>query len=165
MSSVDFWLKVDGVEGESKDSKLDKAFSILGWSWGEKNLGSWDSNSGGGSGKVKMEDFEFKMPFNKAAPKLFVMCASGEHIKSAELVCRKSGGGQQEFLNIKFSDLMISSFEAVAGENGQEANVIPEVKVTINFAKIEINYQEQNADGSVGATTTAGYDLKKNAKA
>lgn len=160
MSSVDFWLTVDGVEGESKDSKLSNAFPLQSWSWGESNSGSWDVNGGGGSGKVKMKDFNFSMNFNKAAPKLFSMCASGEHIPNAKLTCRKAGGGQQDFLSISFSNLIVSSFESVAGDEV----VDPRVDVSINFAKIEINYQQQNEDGSVGATTTASYDLMKNSK-
>lgn len=162
MASVDYWLKVDGVEGESGDSKLKGYIQLENWAWGEKNMGSWSSNTGGGAGKVQMGDFNFKMLFNKASPKLFVMCATGEHIPSAQLICRKAGGGQQTFLTVDFSNVLISSFETNSAT--EEDQISPMNNVSFNFAKIEVHYQEQGADGSAGATTSAGYDLKKNAK-
>ena len=164
MSMADYWMKLDGIEGESSDEKMEKAFQIESWAWSEKNAGSWATNNGGGSGKVMMEDFTFSMPFNKAAPKLFAMCAGGDHIASGELVCRKGGGGQQVYLKVKFSDFIISSFEIRAEEGGGDGYSGPKVSFSINFAKMDIDYQEQKPDGSVGATTTAGYDLRKNAK-
>ena len=100
------------------------------------------------------------MLFNKASPKLFVLCATGEHIPHAKLICRKAGGGQQEYINVTFTNLLISSFET----NGVPDKVIPRNDVRFNFETIQIDYMEQNVDGSIGATTTAGYDLKKNTK-
>jgi type VI secretion system secreted protein Hcp len=160
MSAVDFWLEIEGVEGESHDKELVNAIQIEGWQWGEKNRGSWNINGGGGQGKVEMSDFKFTMLLNKASPKLFVMCATGDHIPSAKLICRKAGGGQQVFLTVEFTNLVISSFETV----GDPANVLPKNLISFNFEEIEFNYQEQNPDGTVGATTTAGYDLKANQK-
>jgi type VI secretion system secreted protein Hcp len=161
MAAVDYWLTIDGVQGESKDSTLSGAIQLESWNWGEKNKGTWNVNGGGGSGKVEMSDFSFTMWFNQASPKLFVMCATGQHIDTAQLICRKAGGGQQQFLTVNFSNLVISSFDTVGGGDG---NVVPLNNISFNFEQIQINYQPQQADGTVGATTTAGYDLKKNAQ-
>lgn len=160
MAAVDYWLQIDGVEGESKDDKLEGAIQLESWGWKEKNGGTWNINGGGGTGKVEMSDFNFTMWFNKASPKLFVMCATGEHVPSAKLICRKAGGGQQVFLEVSFTNLVISSYDTI----GDDSHVHPRNAISFNFETIEINYQEQNVDGTVGATTTAGYDLKKNVK-
>ncbi|MGB7991069.1 MAG: type VI secretion system tube protein Hcp, partial [Candidatus Methylophosphatis roskildensis] len=32
--AVDFFLKIDGIEGESADSKHKKEIDVLSWSWG-----------------------------------------------------------------------------------------------------------------------------------
>jgi type VI secretion system secreted protein Hcp len=98
------------------------------------------------------------MLFNQASPTLFKMCATGAHIKDAKLTCRKAGGGQQVFLTVEFGNLIISSFETV----GDPDSVLPRNVVGFNFETIKFNYTLQSADGSLGATTTAGYDLKKN---
>lgn len=160
MSAVDYWLEIEGVETESEDAELPDAIQLVSWEWGEKNRGSWSVTGGGGQGKVEMSDFRFSMWVNKASPKLFVMCATGEHIPTAKLICRKAGGGQQSFLEVEFRNLVISSFET----RGDEANLHPRNAISFNFEEIEFNYQEQSSDGTVGATTTAGYDLKRNQK-
>ena len=162
MARADYWLVIHGVEGESHDEKLgNDAIQIDSWNWGERNAGSWAINSGGGGGKVEMRDFQFTMWFNKASPKLFVLCATGEHIPEAKLICRKSGGGQQEFLTIQFKQVLVSSFETRGGEDG---HVNPLNTIGLNFESIEMDYHEQSEDGTVGATISAGYDLKKNHK-
>ena len=46
-------------------------------------------------------------------------CATGEHIKKAQLVCRKAGKEQQEFLTIKFEDLLISSYQTGGSAHGR----------------------------------------------
>jgi type VI secretion system secreted protein Hcp len=101
------------------------------------------------------------MKINKASPKLFLACASGEHIADGLLTCRKAGKEQQEFLTIKFTDLLVSSYQT--GGAGQ-SSVVPTDQISLNFTKIELEYKEQKPDGSLGAAAKAGWDLKKNVK-
>jgi len=86
-------------------------------------------------------------------------CASGEHIKTATLTCRKAGKDQQEFLKIVFSDLLVSSFQTGGAGN---SDIVPQDQVTLNFAKIEHEYKEQKADGTLGGPIKAGWNLKEN---
>ena len=158
MAAVDYFLKIDGIEGESADSKHAKEIQLESWSWGETNAGSMAHSGGGGAGKVAMQDFHFVMATNKAAPKLFSACATGEHIKSAILTCRKAGKDQQEFLKYTFTDLLISSFQAGGSADG---GVIPTDQCSFNFTKIQMDYKEQKADGTLGGAVTKWYDLKK----
>src|SRR5450759_933279 len=88
--AVDYFLKIDGIKGESHDSKHKDEIDLVSWSWGETQTGSHAAGGGGGSGKVSMQDFHFVMHANLASPKLLLACANGEHIKEASLVCRKA---------------------------------------------------------------------------
>ncbi len=160
MAAVDYFLKIDGIEGESEDAKHGKEIEILSWSWGESQSGSMGHGTGGGAGKVSMQDFHFAMKANKSSPKLFLACANGEHIKSAVLTCRKAGKEQQEFLKWTFTDLLVSSYQT----GGSSGDLIPTDQISMNFTKIETSYKVQNADGTLGAEFKAGYDLKKNVK-
>lgn len=74
---VDYFLKIEGVDGESPDQTYPGWIQLQAWQWAEENAGRWGFGSGGGSGKVEMKDFEFRMVSNKASPKLFLMCATG----------------------------------------------------------------------------------------
>lgn len=154
--AVDYFLKIDGIQGESTDAKHKGEISILSWSWGETQATA--PGAGGGAGKVSIQDFRFSKALDKASPKLFLACASAQRIKDAVLSCRKAGGSQN-FLTITLSDVTISSYE-MAGNSG--AAIDPTDQFALQFAKIEFNYVEQNPDGSMGASTKAGWDVKNN---
>src|SRR5258708_6196229 len=111
MAAVDYFLKLEGVQGESADHKHKGEIDLLSWSFGASNASTFHFGGGGGAGKVQMQDMHFQMNVNKASPKLFLACATGEHIKKATLVCRKAGKDQQEYLTVNFTDVMVSSFQ------------------------------------------------------
>jgi type VI secretion system secreted protein Hcp len=157
MAAVDYFLKIDGIPGESQDSKHKEEIDVLSWSWGESQSGTHSGQGGGGAGKVVMQDFHFVMTVNKASPKLLLACANGEHIKSAVLTCRKAGKEQQEYLKITFTDLLVSSYQI----GGSQGDVVPTDQISLNYSTIKFEYKEQKADGSLGGAITAGYDLKK----
>ncbi len=155
--AVDYFLKIKGIEGESHDHKHKNEIDVLSFSWGETQTGTHAGGGGGGAGKVSMQDFHFVMKTNKASPKLLLACATGEHIGEALLVCRKAGKEQQEFMKIKFYDLLVSSYQTGGSSTGDE---IPMDQISLNYAKIEYAYQEQQIDGTLGGPIKAGYDLK-----
>lgn len=157
----DFLLKIDGIDGESLQKGHEKEIEVMSWSWGEQNTGSFAGNLGGGSGKVSMQDFHFTCSTSKASPKLFLACATGEHIKSAKLTLRKSGKTQLEYYVWKFTDLLISSFHS-GGSDGSDT--LPTDQISFNFTKIELAYKAQKADGTLDAAVNAGYDLKAGVK-
>jgi type VI secretion system secreted protein Hcp len=74
-------------------------------------------------------------------------------------VCRKAGKDQQEFLKIKFTELLVSSYQM--GGSGH-SDILPTDQISMNFAKIEWGYKEQLADGSLGGETKKGWDFKAN---
>jgi type VI secretion system secreted protein Hcp len=161
MAAVDYFLKLKGIDGESQDGKHKGEIDIESWSWGESQSGTGHFAGGSGAGKVQMQDFHFVMKVNKASPKLMLACASGEHIGEGTLTCRKAGKEQQEFLKIKFTDILVSSYQT--GGSGH-SDVVPTDQIALNFAKIEFEYKEQKADGTLGGTEKAGWDVKKNQK-
>ena len=94
MAAVDYFLKFDGIKGESTDSKHKDEIDVESWSWGETQTGTQGPGGGGGAGKVQMQDFHFVMQLNRSSPLLAKACATGQHIKSATLTTRKAGKGQ-----------------------------------------------------------------------
>ena len=157
MAVVDYFLKIDGIQGESHDHKHKDEIQLESWSWGESNSGTMASGGGGGAGKVQMQDFHFVMKVNKSSPKLWLACAQGEHIKSAVLTCRKAGKDAQEYLTYKFTDLLISSYQT-GGSGGSD--IVPTDQISFNYTQIEMEYKEQKADGTLAGGIKAKYDLK-----
>ena len=161
MAVVDYFLKLDGIDGESLDHKHSKEIHVESWSWGEVQSGTSATGGGGGAGKVSMQDFHFVMKVNNASPKLMLACATGEHIKKAVLTCRKAGKDQQEYLLVTMSDLLVSSYQSGGSAH---SDVLPTDQISLNFSKIEWSYKPKKADGTLGAAVIAGYDLKLNKK-
>ncbi|MCV0396007.1 MAG: type VI secretion system tube protein Hcp [Rhizobiaceae bacterium] len=162
MSQTDYFLKIDGVEGESKDQKLPGQLEIESWSWGETNAGSFVQGTGGGKGKVAMQDFHFTVRRSKASPVLFMFCATGKHIPTAKLSLRRAGGdtAPEVYEEWTFTDCLISSYQT----GGSGGDVLPMDQVSFNFAKVEFGHKAQKEDGSLDSEVKHGYDLKQSAK-
>ncbi len=158
MALVDYFLKIDGIQGESPDKTHKNEIQLESFSWGARQAGTSGYGGGGGAGKVQLQDFHFLMKINKASPKLMLCCAQGEHVKSAILTCRKAGKDQQEYLKVTFSDILVTSYQT-SGSGGND--VLPMNQISLNFSKIELEYKEQKADGSLGGAIKAHYDLKQ----
>jgi len=161
MAAVDYFLKIDGIDGESVDDKHAGAIEPLSFSWGLSQAASFATGGGAGAGKVQFQDFHFTSNTSKASPKLMLACASGVHIKKAELFCRKAGGDGPgvEFIKLSFEDVLISSYQ-----NGGHGNESPTESISFAFAKIEFAFAPQRADGGLGAAVTAGWNVKANQK-
>ena len=54
--AVDMFLKIAGVDGESKDKSHPMEIDVLAWSWGLSNSGSAHVGGGAGAGKVNVQD-------------------------------------------------------------------------------------------------------------
>lgn len=160
MAAVDYFLKIDGIEGESQDSKHKNEIDIESFSWGLTQSGS-AAHAGAGAGKAAFNDFSFVTPVSKASPKLFLACASGQHIPWATFTARRTGEQKEDLLTITMTDLLVSSYQS-AGDAG--ADVVPVDSFSFNFSKIEFEYVPQGPDGRTEAPVKAGWDLKKNEK-
>ena len=159
MAAADYFLKIQEAKGESTDSKHKGEIEIESWSFGATQTGAHSSGGGGGAGKVALQDFHFVMKVSHASPKLFQFCANGKHMKEALLVARKAGGKQEEYLKIKLTDVLVSSYQT-GGSGG--SNILPVDQVSLNFAKIEIDYFAQKADGTLDGAINASWNQKTN---
>ena len=158
VARVDYFLKIDGIQGESTDSKHKGEIQVESFSWGAVQSGGHGGGGGGGAGKVQMQDFHFVMTVNKASPKLFLACARGDHIKHATFAARSSGGkSQQEFLVYKFSDVLVSSYQTGGSAAG---DTLPMDQISFNFRRIDLEYRPQNPNGTLGQPEKAGWDVK-----
>jgi type VI secretion system secreted protein Hcp len=157
---ADMFLKIDGIEGESRDDKHKNEIELLSFSFGASQAGSSGFGGGAGVGKVQVHDFVFSKHYDKSSPKLFEACATGKHDAKLTLICRKAGGAQQEYLKVTLSEAMISSVQ----DSGSGGESLPSESVTVNFSKIEIEYKPQDEKGNLGGVVKAGWDRSKNVK-
>lgn len=155
----DIFIKMGDIKGESSDQKHKGEIDVISWSWGLVQAGaSHSSGSGAGTGKVQFHDISIVKKVDRASPALFMAAAEGSHIKDVQLVVRKAGGKQLEYLKIKLTDVFVASVQnAVKGEDAVE-------HITLNFAKVEYDYYPQKEDGSADSPVHFGWSVKDNRK-
>ncbi len=150
-----WFLKIDGIEGDSTDVTHAGQIDVLSWSWGVANAGSSGSGSGGGAGRATFQDFQFVARISKASPKLFLSCATGTHHKAATLSGSQAAGKSAgDFLTYKLTDVQVTSVHH--GDSGADA---PIEQFSLDYGRFEISF---TAPGE--PPVTAGIDLKTGKK-
>ena len=153
----DIFAKIGDIKGESLDDKHKDEIEVLSFSWGVTNPAVISGGGGGGSGKATFHDLSIVHNLDKASPLLLRACATGMHIKDAVITHRKAGKGQQEYLIVKLNDVIITGVT----HGGSPGQAISE-NVTLAFAKVDLEYKPQKADGSLDAGIHFKYDIKSN---
>jgi len=153
----DIFAKLGDIKGESLDDKHKDEIEVLSWSWGVTNAAPASTGTGAGAGKPKFQDFSFTHKIDKASPVLMQACATGVHLKEATITHRKAGKGQQEFLIIKMNDVIVTALTDGDSSDGGSSET-----VSLAFAKVDVEYKPQKADGSLDAGLHFKYDLKAN---
>lgn len=155
-AAVDFFLKIEGVEGESTHEQHRGEIEVSSWSWGATNSSSALGSGGAGAGKANFQDISITKSVDKATPKLMLLCAQGKHIPSATLMVRRGGA---PFMKIEMTNVLISSFK-VAGDRATGA---PTNDLRLRFSRVVITQFVQSSDGTT-SEVKAGYDLATNKK-
>jgi len=141
------FLKIDGVKGESTDSRHGGAIEIGNWSWGVTQSGSAHVGTGGGSGSSDIGDVRLSKLMDQTSPILAQSSVKGTAVKSAVLSCR-SNPKSADYVTVTLSTLFISSYKITVDKER------PTEEVTLHFSKIKIEHRLIKPDGSVGATVT-----------
>lgn len=158
--AVDTFLKLGDLKGESQVKGFEDLIQVLAWSWGMSQTGTTHHGTGGGAGKVNVQDLSFTHYVDSSSPALILACCKGTHYEEATLTARKAGGDPLPYLTVKLTDLIVTSVSdgGSGGEDQQTQNV------TLNFSAFEVSYQPQDNKGAKkGGAITVKYDIAKNA--
>jgi type VI secretion system secreted protein Hcp len=159
--AVDMFMKVGDLKGESKDDKHEGEIDVLAWSWGMSQSGTTHLGTGGGAGKVSVQDLSFTKYIDKSSMNLIIACCNGKHYPEAKLTVRKAGENPLEYLTITMKDVLVTAVST--GGSGGEDRLTE--NVTLNFAHFVAEYKPQKADGTGDAGVFAKWDIAKNVKA
>ena len=158
--AVDMFIKIDSVDGESKDKSHKKEIDVLAWSWGLSNSGSAHVGGGAGAGKVNVQDISFTKYVDSSSPKLMLACCNGKHFATATLIVRKAGEKPVEYIKIKLETVLITSVST--GGSGGEDRLTE--NVTLNFSKVSLDYVPQDDKGAAGTAIPMSWDIAANDK-
>jgi type VI secretion system secreted protein Hcp len=158
--AADMFLKLEGVDGESKDDSHKKEIDVLAWSWGASQSGTGHTGGGSGAGKVSVQDVSVTKYVDSASHLLLLDCCNGQHIKKGTLVVRKAGATPLEYIKLTMEDIIVSGIHS--GGSGGEDRLTE--TITLNFSKFKYEYTPQKADGSGDGTKETGWDIAANKK-
>lgn len=158
--TVDMFLKLGDVKGESVDAKHKDETDILAWSWGMSQSGTAQMGGGGGAGKVSVQDLSLTKYVDKGSPVLMVACCNGKHFKEGLLTVRKAGENPLEYIKISMKEILVSSIST--GGSGGEDRLTE--NVSLNFAEFKVEYTPQKDDGSGDAVIEGGWNIAENVK-
>ena len=154
--AVDYFLKLDGVQGESTADGHKDEIQILSFSWGASNVSSVAGTGGSGAGKVDLSDLNVMIFFDKSTPKFFKSVCTGQHIKSGTLTATKSGAGNKPYLKVDLKELFVTSLQISASSE------VPSVSVAFTYNEIKMDYSVQDEQGNLKSTGPVTYNLKEN---
>jgi type VI secretion system secreted protein Hcp len=153
--AVDYFLKLDGIQGESVDAKHKNEIQILSWSWGASNVSSVAGTGGSGAGKADLSDLSVMAFFDKSTPKFFKSVCKGDHIASGTLTATK-GGADKPYLKVDFKELFVTSLQLSASSE------IPSVSISFSYNEIKVDYSQQDDKGNLTSTGPITYNTKQN---
>lgn len=159
--AMDMFIQIGKIKGESRDKAHKDKIDVLAWSWGMSNSGSAHTGGGAGAGKVSVQDLSITKYIDRSSTDLMLAACNGKHFEDALLIVRKAGEKPVEYLKIKLTEVLITSVST--GGSGGEDRLTE--NVSLNFAKVTVDYTPQKQDGSADSTLNMGWDIAGNTKA
>jgi type VI secretion system secreted protein Hcp len=114
--------------------------------------------TGGGAGKVNVQDLSFTKYVDLATPTLIQAACKGTHFKTVDLTVRKAGDRPLEYIKIQLKEVIISSV-STGGSGGEDR--LTEI-VTLNFAEFKLIYTQQAKGGGKDASPEVSWNIPTN---
>jgi type VI secretion system secreted protein Hcp len=159
--ALDMFINMgDKIKGESADSvRAAKGdIDVLAWSWGMSQSGTTHMGGGGGAGKANFQDVSFTKYVDASTNAIMTALAKGTHIPKVQLLVRKAGEGQQDYMHIIMEEVLVTSLST--GGSGGEDRLTE--NVTLNFAKVTFGYKPQKSEGGMEAVKPFAWDIAGN---
>jgi len=156
--AVDFFLKLDGINGEATDQNHKNEIGILSWSWGASQQSTVAGGGGSGAGKASVADLHIVKHYDAASVELFKSLLAGKHIPNAVLTANKAGSadGGKPFLKVTLTEMFVTSLQSSGSTE------VPTESVSFSYATVKVEYSKQNDQGVLTAAGSVSYDVKQN---
>lgn len=155
--ALDWFLKVEGITGDSTDNEHRDEIEVLTWSWGVINSVSSAGHVGAGLGRPAFQELHLVSRVGSASPHLFLACATGRHLRWATLTGVRPGQRRVDFLVYHLTEVVIGSTQHSSDE--QEA---PLDRFAMSYRRVEVRYVPIGPDGRPGTPIKTGFDLDQN---
>jgi type VI secretion system secreted protein Hcp len=146
----DYYLKIEGVKGESQAVDLAEYIELDSFSFGASNPADI-GGKGLAGGKASLGEFSGSCGIDEASYQIVRNLYKGEHIEKATFIGRKTGsnGTPLTYLQVVMTNCFITQHHVSGGAVG-----IPNQSFSVAYEQIEYSYNTQ--DTSSGQVTLAG---------
>jgi type VI secretion system secreted protein Hcp len=160
-AQVDYFLKIDGIDGESQDPQHDKWIDILSWSWGATQ---------NRDGSVDGHDFLIWQRHSRATPLLAQALLTRQFLSSATLVGELQTSKEPvQYLKYELKNVHISSYQtggsagivinSLAADGSGVGDPVPMEEISLNYEQIRYEYVRfDEATSRPLETFTGGFD-------
>ena len=171
-NSLKIFLKLDTIEGESTVKGHEKEIVVLSYEQGLEVATASGGGGGGGAGRARFSGVRIRKDVDKASIPMMLACASGQALRQAVLSFRHNPGGF-DFYKVTLEEVRITKFVQRAGTEAQYPLTFEALnsgdptngfldEASFTFSRIRWEHRTQRPNGSVGVTTTGGWDLRAN---
>ncbi|MFC0588212.1 type VI secretion system tube protein Hcp [Novosphingobium aquiterrae] len=158
-SAVTYFLKIDGVAGDSLDTNHKGWFEISSFSLGESNSGSAALGGGAGAGIVNFGDLNVNLQNNGLLAALLLDSAAGKYLPAIEIegVTSSASGQQRTVYDLTLNEVQVSSIShsAFGGEQ-------PSTALSFHYGEISVVTNSLNSDGTLGPSQSFAWDVADN---
>jgi type VI secretion system secreted protein Hcp len=156
-AASDYFLKIDGIAGETQTLAMKGAIDVNSFGWGVENPTAIGSATGGaGTGKAQFDELTIDKAIDAATPAFFGRLGTGQPYPAAELIVRKAGAGPTAapYLRYCFTTVFVTDQE----QSGSRSDDAPQETVKFRFGAVSQQYTRQ----ITGPTAPAGTVVSAN---
>ncbi len=142
--SENFFLKIDGVEGDARDPNHKGEIAVLSWSHSFNQPASpTRSSSGGAVEQANHADFSFVKYVDGASMELLRRAWSGQQSAKVVFTAYRADGDNRpaRYLLIEFSHVIVSNLSISGG-----AGDLPTETVTLSYGTVQYTYFRSSDD-------------------
>ncbi|HMZ78291.1 MAG TPA: type VI secretion system tube protein Hcp [Acidobacteriota bacterium] len=164
--AFDAFLKMEGIQGESRDEKHKEWTEMLHFNVSHNQRAAVSSSSHGSKSaeRADFSEFSFTKALDKSTPHLAFACASGQHFSKATIeICRAGGTSKQTFMRYTLQDVMVTNYSVNGVGGGGDGESIPTENIQLSYGKIEWVYiPTDQTTGQAKGSISKGWDLTQN---
>lgn len=160
----DFYIKLEGIDGESNDKAHNKWIEVLSFSHGSQQTVTI-GRATDVTGRGQFAPFVFTHLVDKATPKIQQYTMSGMNISKVTFnVCRAIAGAQTTVYEVTLENVKVGKAEVTAEfTDSTDTFNMPVERVELVAAKITWKYTAIKADNTKDGAVEASYNQVENA--
>ncbi len=157
-AAVDYFLKIEGISGESTDGGHQGWIDVMSFSWGASKPASLGSTQ---AGRASFGDIMIVKPVDKSSPRLYLACAAGQQFSTATLQGTRLVSGGLALLRVVYYEITLTNVivSSIKPGNMNTSGTYPTEMVSMNFGKIRWTYRQYSPTGQLVAVIITSWNL------